>query len=199
MTLSRKDLGPNPIAALQHWVADARDAGLGDEPVFTLATVDSTGAPDARLVVVRNINEDGLTFYNDSRSPKGQQMAAEPRAAMVAFWPDLGRQARVRGSVTILPPSVSDAAFHSRERRSQIGYLVNEQSRTISDREQLERNLDNAMDELRDKELTRPDHWVVYSLRPEAIEFWQRGERHLHDRIRYTLKGTQWHAERLQP
>lgn len=199
MTLSRSELGPDPIAALRQWVADARDSRLGDEPVVTLATIDHMGAPDARLVVVRSIGQEGITFYNDARSPKGRQLAKEPRAAMVAYWEALGRQVRVRGNVTILAPGVSDVAFHSRERRSQIGYWVNEQSAPIRDRAALEKNLDDGTRKLNDKELTRPDYWVVYSLRPEFIEFWQAGDRHLHDRIKYTLVNEDWHAERLQP
>lgn len=199
MTLSRSELGPDPIAALQHWIDEARDAQLGDEPVVTLATADHSGAPDARLVVMRSISEDGLTFYNDSRSPKGQQLAEEPRAAMLAYWEALGRQVRVRGKVEVLAPDMSDAAFGSRERRSQIGYWANEQSAPISDRTALEKNFDTVTNRFEGKNLPRPDHWVLCSLRPGSIEFWQSGDRHLHDRIAYTIVNGKWQAERLQP
>lgn len=199
MALSRTELGPDPIAALEHWIDDARNAQLGDEPVVTLATTDLNGAPDARLVVVRNVSKDGLTFYNDSRSPTGRQLAAEPRAAMVAFWEPLERQVRVRGTVNILAPTASDTAFHSRERRSQIGYWANEQSVPIRDRAALEKNLDDVKSRFEDKTLVRPEYWSVYSLHPESIEFWQSGDRHLHDRIVYRLVSGKWHFERLQP
>lgn len=199
MALSQSELGPEPITALKRWVVEARDAGLGDEPVVTLSTVDQTGAPDARLVVVREISERGLTFYNDSRSPKGRQLAAEPRAAMVASWMALGRQVRLQGVVTPLPPSVSDAAFASRERRSQIGYWTSEQSSPIRDRAELEKKLDEATHRFEGKDLERPEYWCVYSLAPSAIEFWQSGDRHLHDRIRYTMVDADWQIERLQP
>lgn len=199
MALSKEELGPDPVVALQRWATEARDARLGDEPVVTLATVDQAGAPDARLVVIRSIDEDGLTFYNDTRSPKGRQLAANPRAAMVAYWEALGRQVRLRGAVTILSPSASDAAFRSRERRSQLGYWANEQSAPIPDRAALEDRLDEVTRRFDTQNLTRPEHWVVYALHPESIEFWQAGARHLHDRLRYRLIGESWHVERLQP
>lgn len=118
---------------------------------------------------------------------------------MAAWWAALGRQVRLRGVVTILPPDESDAAFHSRERRSQIGYWVNEQSAPIRDRAGLEEKLDEVTRDFDGKELTRPEHWVVYSLRPDSIEFWQSGERHLHDRLKYQLIDEEWRVERLQP
>lgn len=199
MALTSNELGPDPIAALTQWVNFARESELGDEPVVTLATVDQKGAPDARLVVVRSIGPEGVTFYNDTRSPKGRQLNREPRAAMVAYWEALGRQVRIRGPVTVLAPEVSDAAFKSRERRSKIGYWVNEQSAPISDRAALENKLNEMIRHFEGREPPRPDYWAVHSLHPESIEFWQKGDRHLHDRIEYSLVNGQWQTKRLQP
>lgn len=199
MSLSRAQLGTDPRLALNAWIDDARAAGLGEEPVFTLATVDEAGAPDARLIVIRTSDERGLTFYNDIRSPKGHQLADQPRAALVAYWPVLARQVRIRGKVDILPAAESDAAFSTRPRRSKIGYWSNEQSAQIADRAALEEQLDQVITRFGDQDVPRPEHWAVYRLRPEYIEFWQSGERHLHDRIAYTLVDERWSAERLQP
>lgn len=199
MRLSRAQLGIDPVRALNSWIDDARETSTGGELAFTLATVDETGAPDARLVVVRTNDERGLTFYNDTRSPKGHHLVAEPRAALVAYWAAPARQVRVRGKVHILPAAESDAAFSTRPRRSQIGYWSSEQSEMIADRAALERRLDEVIVRFEGQEVPRPEHWVVYRLRPEYIEFWQSGERHLHDRIAYTLVDERWHAERLQP
>lgn len=199
MNLSRAKLGTDPRLALNVWIDEARAAGLGEEPVCTLATIDETGAPDARLITIRTSDERGLTFYNDIRSPKGRQVAAQPRAALVAYWSVLARQVRIRGKVDILTAAESDAAFSMRPRRSQIGYWSNEQSAQIADRAALEEQLDQAIARFGDQNIPRPEHWAVHCLRPEYIEFWQSGERHLHDRIAYTLIDERWSAERLQP
>lgn len=199
LTLSREHLGNDPLRMLNAWLDDARAAQPGEELTFTLATVDDTGAPDARLVVIRTSDERGLTFYNDTRSPKGRQLASEPRAALVAYWPALSRQVRVRGEVSVLSSADSDAAFSTRERRSQLGYWSNEQSVAIADRAALERQLDDTIARFEGRQIPRPAHWAVYRLVPESIEFWQRGERHLHDRIACSLVDGAWHAERLQP
>lgn len=199
MSLSRTQLGTDPVRALNGWILDAEEAGLGAEPVFNLATVDDTGAPDARLVVVRTSDERGMTFYNDTRSPKGRHLSTEPRAALVAYWSTLARQVRVRGKVEIAPAAESETAFSSRERRSQIGYWSNEQSAIVTDRASLEHQLDETVERFEGQVVPRPAHWAVYRLRPKYIEFWQSGDRRLHDRIAYTLIDGTWQAERLQP
>lgn len=200
MTLSHDDLGPDPLRALQRWFVDAREQGLGEEFPFTLATVDEAGAPDARPVIVRAVDDEGLTYYADTRSPKGRHVARDPRAAMSYFWPGLKRHVRVRGHVVVAPRPESDAAFASRERRSQIGYWTSHQSRPVADRAALEAQQDATVARFEHEELTRPEHWVVYRLQPDYVEFWQSGERHLHDRIAYTRTGEGgWRAERLQP
>lgn len=199
MKLSRQSLDTDPVQTLAAWISDARRAGLGDEPVFTLATVGEDGAPDARVVVVRSHGEHGLTFYSDTQSPKGRHLEAEPRAALVAHWPQLQRQVRVRGQVHILSAAESDAAFASRPEQSKIGYWSNEQSHPIDDRASLERQLDTTIAEFAGRAIPRPEHWVVYRLEPDILEFWQSGERHLHDRISYTRTGGEWQAKRLQP
>lgn len=199
MKLSKDELGQDPIAALNRWIADARKQGLGDEPVFTLATVDEAGAPDARPVVIRTHDEEGMTFLGDNRSPKGLQLSTQPRATLVAYWPELSRHVRVKGTVDVLTDSECDEAFASRPRRSQLGYWTNEQSTEIEDRAALEKKLDAVMTHFEDQEIPRPEYWVVYRLRPDAIEFWQSGERHLHDRIVFNLMNERWIPRRLQP
>jgi len=199
MKLTKGQLGTDPVRALNHWIDEAVSAGGDEAMTFTLATVDDTGAPDARVVIIRTSDDDGLTFYSDTRSAKGAQLSAEPRAALVRYWPALKRQVRVRGKVEVLPSSDIDAAFVSRERRSQLGYWSNEQSAAIADRAALERQLDEVIARFEGQDVPRPEHWVVYRIRPEYIEFWQSGERHLHDRIAFTLRDGSWQSERLQP
>lgn len=197
--LSRQLLGPDPVDALVGWIEDAREAGLGEEPAFTLATVDESGAPDARVLMVREVTHEGLTFYADGRSPKCVQLEANPRAAMSAYWPEFKRHVRVRGDVCRVPDAESDRAFASRTERSQLGYWTNHQSEPIADRAALERQQDETAQKFAGTELQRPLYWGVYRLAPVLIEFWQAGEHHLHDRIVYTLTDGIWQTERLQP
>lgn len=199
MKLSRTQVGTDPVRALQAWSADAQAQAVGGCDEYTLATADAMGAPDARVVVIRSIAEDGLTFYSDTRSRKAEQLRDQSRAALVGFWPELSRQVRLRGSVEIAPSHISDRAYESRARRSQIGYWSNVQSAPIEGRAALERQLDETLARFGDRRPPRPVHWVVYRFIPDFIEFWQAGERHLHDRIGYTRITDGWEAQRFQP
>jgi pyridoxamine 5'-phosphate oxidase len=189
----------DPLAQLRAWTGEDRQHDGRVELEVTLATVDERGDADARVVVVRELSEHGLTFYSDTRARKGVQLLGGGRAAMVAYWPVLNRQVRLRGTVAILPDEVSDAAFASRPRRSQIAYLANRQSQPIIDRSALVAQMEEALRRFEGQELTRPDHWVVWALQPHFVEFWQSGDQNLHDRIAYTRVGDRWEINRLQP
>lgn len=197
--LSEDSVAHSPLEELTAWLDDARRKGVAEHLDVALATVDEQGHPDARVVVVRDIDERGLTFLSDNRSRKGRQLASQPRAAMSAYWPALRRHVRVRGTVALLPAAVSDEVFRSRPRRSQIGYWANRQSEPIADRAALEDQLHATRRRFEDVDLEGPDHWQVYTLQPDFVEFWQSGAMHLHDRIAYTRVGAGWTIERLQP
>ncbi|MHB1065577.1 MAG: pyridoxamine 5'-phosphate oxidase [Georgenia sp.] len=197
--LSKDSVAPTPLEQVRAWLDDARREGVADHLEVTLATVDDQGHPDARVVVIRDIDERGLTFLSDNRARKGRQLAVQPRAAMSVHWPALKRHVRIRGNVVILPSEVSDNAFHARPRRSQIGYCANRQSEPIADRAALEAQFLATERRFEEVELERPDHWHVYALQPDFVEFWQSGAMNLHDRIAYTRTGEGWRIERLQP
>ena len=200
LRLTRDQLGPDPLRALAGWLEEARDAGLGGEPVGTLGTVDEAGAPDARIVVVRAFDARGLAFHSDARSPKGRHVAHDPRASLVLHWPELTRQVRIRGEMRIAPGAESDAAFGARARAAQIGFWAHAQSEPIGALSALEEQLDRTIARFDTEPVTRPPHWVVYRLAPRFVEFWQSGERHLHDRFAYSLSDDgSWVAVRLQP
>lgn len=201
MSLTAATLGDDPLAALRGWLEDARLAGAPLQHTFVLATVDETGAPDARVVVVRDCADGALTFHADTGSAKGRQLAAEPRATLAGHWPELGRQVRARGTVRTVSAAEADAVFAERDRQWQIGQWATETSMPIEDRDALEARLDAAGARFEGVTPPRPPTWTVYRLEPTEIEFWQAGERHLHDRILYrrTPLAPHWHPHRLQP
>lgn len=197
--LSENAVADSPVAQLRSWVEDARQAGAADLLEVVLATVDANGDADARVVIVREIGERGLTFYSDTRSRKGVQLRAGGRGAMVAYWPALSRQVRLRGEVELLPDGEIDAAFAARPRRSQLGYWANHQSRPVADRAALVAQLADTERRFEGREIPRPEHFAVWALRPDFVEFWQSGEQYLHDRVAYSRAGDGWEIERLQP
>lgn len=194
--LLESDLDPDPVAQLRAWRAEA-GATDGGEAV-TLATATRDGAPSARMVLLKDADERGLTFYTGYESRKGRELDENPQAAIVLYWHELGRQVRVEGSVERLPEKDSDAYFASRPLGSRLSALVSRQSEVIASRDDLEQ----AVAALRDRvgvDVPRPATWGGYRLVPGYWEFWQHCEDRLHDRFRYRLADGTWILERLAP
>jgi pyridoxamine 5'-phosphate oxidase len=192
--LEQRDLDADPVAQLQAWLADARAAGIELPEAMTLATATRDGAPSARMVLLKDAGERGLSFFTNYESRKGIELAENPRAALVLYWHLLGRQARVEGDVEQLPTAESDAYFESRPPGSRRSAAVSPQSRVIGSREELE----HAADELGD-DVPRPAGWGGYLLVPSLWEFWQHRVDRLHDRFRYRPGDGGWIVERLAP
>ena len=185
---------------LTAWLEAARDADPEDYNAMTLSTVDAEGHPDARIVLLRDVDREGsgFLFYTNYRSAKGKQLADHPSAALTFFWPALERQLRIRGTVERLSAEESDRYFNSRPRPSRIGAWASQQSESITDRNALEA----ARAEVEARfpgDVPRPPHWGGYRLVADAIEFWQGRPGRLHDRIRCKRQGESWIQERLQP
>ena len=185
---------------LTAWLEAARDADPEDYNAMTLSTVDAGGHPDARIVLLRDVDREGsgFLFYTNYRSAKGKQLADHPSAALTFFWPALERQLRIRGTVERLSAEESDHYFNSRPRPSRIGAWASQQSESITDRNALEA----ARAEVEARfpgDVPRPPHWGGYRLVADAIEFWQGRPGRLHDRIRCKRQGESWIQERLQP
>jgi len=191
----------DPIALFLLWLEEAVVAEINDPEAMTLATVDEEGLPDARMVLCKGADAEGLVFYTNVESAKGRELAARPRAAALFHWKSLRRQARFRGAVTQVSDAQADAYFASRPRGSRIGAWASQQSRPLASRAALEAAVEALTQKFRDSEIPRPDYWRGYRIAPVEIEFWSDGAFRLHDRILFkrTEPGAPWQKERLYP
>jgi pyridoxamine 5'-phosphate oxidase len=189
----------DPIAQLQAWLEDAR-AAIGEPLSMTLATATRDGRPSARVVLLRGLDERGLTFFTNRSSRKGDELRSNPRAAVAMHWWGLGRQARVEGAVEELSTEESAAYWASRPRRSQIAAWASEQSRPLVDRAELDVRVAETARRFDGTEIPLPPFWGGYRLIPESIELWTHREDRLHDRVRYTRDTAgDWRGELLAP
>jgi pyridoxamine 5'-phosphate oxidase len=165
---------------------------------MTLATASAEGRPSARIVLLQTVDERGFVFFSNRGSRKGQELASNPRAALVFHWWDLGRQVRVEGDVEPIAEFESDAYWRTRPRASRIAAWASPQSTPITDREELDRRYADAEASF-GNEVPLPPFWGGYRVVPDAIEFWVHRENRLHDRLAYTLANGEWRRERLAP
>jgi pyridoxamine 5'-phosphate oxidase len=194
------DVNADPVAQWQRWYDQAAQAECVEPNAFVLSTVDLDGWPQSRYLLARGADERGFSFFTNYESAKSQQMAAEPRAAMLFSWLQLHRQVRVVGVVERLPDSESDEYYASRPRSSQIGAWSSPQSQVLPDRAALEDRVAKFEATFADvDEVPRPAYWGGWLLRPVAYEFWQGRPSRLHDRVRYAQLDGQWVIERLAP
>jgi pyridoxamine 5'-phosphate oxidase len=196
--LRRDQLAADPIAQFRDWYAVVeREVPLPE--AVALATVDSAGLPDARMVLLKGVDGDGFRFFTNYGSAKARQLEAAGAAALIAYWRELDRQVRVRGPVERLPESESDAYFATRSRDSQLGAWASPQSQPIASREELDRLVEEVAARFDGGEVPRPPNWGGYLLTPDTVEFWQGQVGRLHDRFRYTRADDGWAIERLAP
>lgn len=197
--LSEGDLAADPIEQLRGWLDQARDAYPEELTSMTLATADREGRPSARVVLLKGLDERGLVFYTNYDSRKGRELAENPRAALVFYWPALDRQVRIEGTVEKASREESEAYFLSRPLGSRLGAWASPQSQPIDGREDLERRLREAEARF-GEEVPLPEAWGGYRVRPETVEFWQGRPSRLHDRLSYSqTPDGGWRVERLAP
>lgn len=192
------DLDRDPIAQFLVWLAQAAEAGMREPNAMTLATATASGEPSARIVLLRGVDDTGLTRYANREPRKGRDLAENPRAVLVFHWDALERLVRVVGAVERVPDDVSARYFAGRPRKSQLAAWASPQGRPIAGREVLEQTHRRLETEF-PADVPLPPFWGGYRLRPAVIEFWQGRRSRLHDRIEYTRAASGWRIERLAP
>lgn len=197
--LSIDDIDADPVAQWHRWHDEAADGGVAEPNAMSVATVGPDGVPDARIVLVRVVDERGLVFYTNYQSAKSVQLDAQPVAAATFAWLDLHRQVRLRGRVERVTDAESDAYFASRPRASQLGAWASPQSERIDGREALDERVVAFDEQFADVAVPRPPHWGGWRIVPTEWEFWQGRPSRLHDRLRYVPADSGWTITRLAP
>lgn len=197
--LDEKTIDRDPIRQFQTWFNDAIEAKLPLPEAMTLATATPDGKPSARMVLLKQVDDDGFVFFTNYKSAKAEQLDANPYAALVFYWARLDRQVRVEGSVVRTSSQESRDYFKTRPRESQIGAWASAQSDVISGREVLEERARELETLYGERDIDCPEHWGGYRLTPERIEFWKSRIGRLHDRILYERDSTGWVISRLAP
>jgi pyridoxamine 5'-phosphate oxidase len=193
------ELDPDPLRTLAVWYREAEAAGVPQPDAAALGTATPDGRPAARMVLVRGLEAGRMTFFTNRSSRKGEELAANPRAALVLHWYALGRQVRIEGSVVELTRDEVDAYWQTRPRGSRIAAWASDQSRPVGTREELEARWADRDRRFPGNEIPLPDSWSGYEIAPEIVELWRHRENRLHDRIRYERDGDGWKATRLMP
>jgi pyridoxamine 5'-phosphate oxidase len=191
----------DPLALFRAWMAEAAAAEPVDPDAMALATVDASGLPNVRMILLKGADESGFVFYTNCESAKGGELAVNAKAALLFYWKSLGRQIRVRGPVESASAAEADAYFATRHRESQIGACASRQSRPLASRAALEDEVARLTHDFQGSEVRRPDYWRGYRLVPLEIEFWKAGAFRLHDRIvfRRASPHESWTKTRLYP
>ena len=197
-SLDESDVAASPFTQFDKWFGEVTKAELPEPNAMTLATCDASGRPSARVVLIKEYDERGMVFFTNYQSHKGQDLAANNRAALLFFWPELERQVRIEGRVEMVSAADSDTYYKSRPLLSRIGAWSSPQSNVLPSRTALEARF-AAFSAEHGENPPRPAHWGGYRVVPSFFEFWQGRRSRLHDRICYRLSGGTWNIERLAP
>lgn len=189
----------DPLELFETWLKAARESEPNDANAMALATVDPTGLPDVRMVLLKDFDEKGFVFYTNLQSAKGRQLSTDPQAALLFHWKSLRRQVRIRGTVERVSDKEADDYFATRARHSQIGAWASEQSQPLPDRLALEKRVAQFGLKFGLGKVPRPPHWTGFRVRPETIEFWRDRPFRLHERLVFTRADGGWTTSRLFP
>lgn len=197
--LDKDDLGDEPLVQIEKWVQEASSAQCLEHSAMVLSTVSESGAPSSRVVLLKKIDADGLYFFTNYDSRKGQQLAQSNKGAILLFWPELERQVNIEGVVEKCSSALSDTYFDERPEASRISAIASRQSQPVASRADMKAQWDKVKEASIENGIIRPDNWGGYVLRPTRVEFWQGGADRFHDRIVYRKEVGDWLVERLMP
>ena len=197
--LDETRMASDPLVVFNEWMEQAIAAGLLEPNAMTVATATADGKPSARVLLLKEVNGEGFVFFTNYQSRKGEELMANPYAALVFDWHTLQRQVRVEGEVEKLSPEASDDYFNSRPEGARVGAWVSPQSKVVQGREELNRLQEEQEKRFREEPVYRPPHWGGFLVRPTAVEFWQGRPSRLHDRVVYHKTEGGWTKQRLAP
>lgn len=200
-TLALEDTSESPFVQFRKWLNEALESRSTEPTAMVLSTADASGRPSSRIVLLKDVAKERFVFFTNYLSQKGQELAVNPFASLLFFWPELERQVRIEGTVVKTSLETSASYFQSRPRESRISAFISPQSREIPNRGFLEKNFFEIEKKFKDKEIPLPESWGGYELIPDRVEFWQGRSNRLHDRILYLRKPEQtvWERVRLAP
>ena len=199
-SLLEKDVDADPVKQFQHWWNEALQSNVEEPNAMTLATSTPSGKPSARIVLLKEIKDNGFVYFSNYDSRKGKEINDNPFVSLVFFWKELERQIRIEGEAEKISSAESDEYFLSRPLESRIGAWCSPQSKVIKNREVLEKNVHDYAQKFLSQNIPRPPNWGGYIVKPNLVEFWQGRPGRLHDRIRYTInEKAAWKIERLAP
>ena len=190
----------DPIELFKIWMSEAENKEINDPNALSLATTSKNNEPNVRMVLLKGLSEKGFIFYTNLNSPKSIDLKINPKAAMCFHWKSLQRQIRILGSATQVNEKEADTYFNSRPYESRIGAWASDQSKTMNNREELLKKIQNFKKKYKDeKNLPRPKHWSGWCLNPSSIEFWLGDQFRIHERLKYNKISNNWKKEILYP
>lgn len=198
-SLNEGEVARSPLEQFKVWFDDALASGQVEPNACALGTAGIDGQPSVRMVLLKSYDAKGFVFFTNYLSRKGAQLAANPKASLLFYWPQLERQVRIEGVCEKIPDADTESYFHSRPRGARLGAVVSQQSHPVQSRRVIDDEYQKLSERLGDGKIERPPHWGGYSLVPREFEFWQGRESRLHDRLRYTQRGDGWEIVRLWP